>query len=318
MSEEQNEKMENEATENAQPQQTSPPPNSVCPKCGAVQLGKANTCFECGTTIIARRYVPQYAGYNYPTHPQTQSPFQYTPPINANSGAPSSDQEIVVAELAVKSAIEVDENEEIDHSNAMTISDTISLEKENPTQSKSESTSELNEPSRTGSPFQSQPNQSQPSHNVGSPFQQEREPIEPPNQLAKNSQSTDSAPVEPSVTADSSATQNQNPYEQGYVSNIGADAYFNPVWRPDMEKFAARGGAYGAVMIGVLSLIGSLITPLAIVNAIFGFILALWGLSSKKKKVAMLGMVLCLIACFTSAFLGVFDLMDLIPSRDAA
>ncbi len=65
-----------------------------------------------------------------------------------------------------------------------------------------------------------------------------------------------------------------------------------------MTHLAAKGGAVGAMVLGVLAFVGSFITSYAILNSIMGLALGLWGLKSDHRRTAMLGMALCLIAAF--------------------
>lgn len=64
------------------------------------------------------------------------------------------------------------------------------------------------------------------------------------------------------------------------------------------ENLAAKGGAIGAMVLGVLSFVGSFITSYAILNSFLGILLGLWGLRSNHQKMAMLGMLICLISAF--------------------
>ena len=66
------------------------------------------------------------------------------------------------------------------------------------------------------------------------------------------------------------------------------------------QNLAAVGGAVGAVILGIWSIAGALITPYSGINALLGIMMGIWGLSSSKRKTAILGMVLCLIALILS------------------
>ena len=64
------------------------------------------------------------------------------------------------------------------------------------------------------------------------------------------------------------------------------------------ENLAAKGGAIGAIVLGVLSFVGSFITSYAILNSFMGVLLGLWGLRSNHQKTALIGILLCLISAF--------------------
>lgn len=70
--------------------------------------------------------------------------------------------------------------------------------------------------------------------------------------------------------------------------------YASLVLLPEYENFRAVGGAVGALVLGVFSLIGIWFTPWAMVNAVIGIFMSLWGLGSKKKRMASIGAGLCL------------------------
>jgi hypothetical protein len=65
-----------------------------------------------------------------------------------------------------------------------------------------------------------------------------------------------------------------------------------------MEHLASKGGAVGAIVLGVLAFFGSFITSYAILNSFMGLALGLWGLKSNYRRTAFIGMALCLIAAF--------------------
>ena len=55
-----------------------------------------------------------------------------------------------------------------------------------------------------------------------------------------------------------------------------------------------------AVVLGVWSILGSLLTYWSIINGILGLALGVWGLTSKRPRTAWIGIVLCLIGTFLS------------------
>ena len=67
-----------------------------------------------------------------------------------------------------------------------------------------------------------------------------------------------------------------------------------------MENMSANGGAVGALVLGVWCLAGSLITNWSIINGLIGLLMGLWGLTSRKRKTALIGICLCLVGIFLS------------------
>ncbi len=68
----------------------------------------------------------------------------------------------------------------------------------------------------------------------------------------------------------------------------------------NMDNVSAIGGAVGALVLGFWSLIGAFITNWSIINAVLGLLLGFWGLTSYRRKMAWVGIVLCLISMFLS------------------
>ena len=68
-----------------------------------------------------------------------------------------------------------------------------------------------------------------------------------------------------------------------------------------VENLAAKGGAVGAIVLGVLSFTGSFITSYAILNSLMGVLLGLWGLRSNHRRMALVGILMCLISAFFCA-----------------
>ena len=71
---------------------------------------------------------------------------------------------------------------------------------------------------------------------------------------------------------------------------------------PGFENLSATGGAVGALVLGVWSVLGSLLTPYAAINSILGIILGLWGFSSQRKRLAAIGVALCIAGLIMSLF----------------
>lgn len=70
----------------------------------------------------------------------------------------------------------------------------------------------------------------------------------------------------------------------------------------DMDNVAAVGGAVSAVVLGVWAIIGSLISPWSIVNSFLGFVLGMWGMTSRRRRWAIIGIVLCAVGFLLSTF----------------
>jgi len=68
-----------------------------------------------------------------------------------------------------------------------------------------------------------------------------------------------------------------------------------------VENLAAKGGAVGAIVLGVLSFVGSFITSYAILNSLMGILLGLWGLRSNHRRMALIGILLCIVSAFFCA-----------------
>lgn len=105
----------------------------------------------------------------------------------------------------------------------------------------------------------------------------------------------DAAVVEPQLT------QQQNSPHPSFASAAMAPTaelvMAPPNFRlpPGFENLSATGGAVGALVLGVWAILGSLLTPYAAINSILGFMLGLWGLTSQKKRLALIGIVLCIV-----------------------
>lgn len=74
-----------------------------------------------------------------------------------------------------------------------------------------------------------------------------------------------------------------------------------PALSPEDEQYnlndsiAANGGAIASVVLGSWSVFGALFTVFSIVNSFSGMVLGAWGLTSRKKGLAVLGLILCVI-----------------------
>lgn len=55
-----------------------------------------------------------------------------------------------------------------------------------------------------------------------------------------------------------------------------------------------------AFVIGIVTILGGLITGFAFLNGILGIGLGIWGLNSTKKRMAIIGIGLCIIGMFVT------------------
>ena len=63
----------------------------------------------------------------------------------------------------------------------------------------------------------------------------------------------------------------------------------------ELKQTAANGGAMAAIVLGVWSVFGAMITSWSFINGIVGVVLGIWGVSSQKPRLALLGILLSLI-----------------------
>jgi hypothetical protein len=81
---------------------------------------------------------------------------------------------------------------------------------------------------------------------------------------------------------------------------------FRPVYQP--PNFAAQGGAYTALALGLCGLALSFWRWEAAVIAFVGLIAGLWGIYSPRRNLALVGMLLCALAMGLGSYRGVSDL----------
>jgi hypothetical protein len=90
-------------------------------------------------------------------------------------------------------------------------------------------------------------------------------------------------------------------------------------YRPPIDyarPSAATGGAVASLILGILSLCGSYYIPLgALVAALLGIGMGLWGLYSERRGLAIAGLLLCCITLAVAGFFGAIDLYTLINGR---
>lgn len=78
-------------------------------------------------------------------------------------------------------------------------------------------------------------------------------------------------------------------------SPLTEDFKIPPRMAPNLENLSANGGAVGAFVLGLWCFLGSFVTSWSLINGVLGLPLGVWGLISRKKKTAWIGILLCLI-----------------------
>lgn len=68
-----------------------------------------------------------------------------------------------------------------------------------------------------------------------------------------------------------------------------------PALSGNFENLAAKGGAVGALVLGIWCLAGSFITNWSVINGLLGLMMGFWGLTSRHKKMAWIGIAFCMI-----------------------
>jgi hypothetical protein len=86
--------------------------------------------------------------------------------------------------------------------------------------------------------------------------------------------------------------------------------FYEPPPPPPMypRHVAAVGGAIGALVLGILSLIGCFFTNAALVTGILGLVMGVWGLYSTRRGIAVAGLLVCFLAMSISSFNGAVEL----------
>ncbi len=88
--------------------------------------------------------------------------------------------------------------------------------------------------------------------------------------------------------------------EGSIVTPSGFALASQPPLARNLENMSAKGGAIGAVVLGLWCVAGSFVTNWSIINGILGILLGVWGLTSRNKRMAWFGLTLCLIGVFLS------------------
>lgn len=73
-----------------------------------------------------------------------------------------------------------------------------------------------------------------------------------------------------------------------------------PEWSLPRANFAATGGAVTAVALGLWACLTGWLTDLTILNALLGLAMGFWGLKSPRKRLALFGIGLNLLAILFS------------------
>lgn len=61
------------------------------------------------------------------------------------------------------------------------------------------------------------------------------------------------------------------------------------------ENLAASGGAVTAAVLGMMTLVGAWFSAIAAINGVLGVGMGLWGLASRHKRTAQVGIFLCIL-----------------------
>lgn len=81
-----------------------------------------------------------------------------------------------------------------------------------------------------------------------------------------------------------------------YPDSVGASlAYSPPAIARNFENLAAKGGAVGALVLGIWCFAGSFMTNWSMLNGLIGITMGVWGLTSRHKKMAWIGIILCVL-----------------------
>ena len=110
------------------------------------------------------------------------------------------------------------------------------------------------------------------------------------------------APAEPPRVEATAASAAASPSRTHSVPVVERErqTYKHPMHHPT----AATGGAIGALLLGVSSLVISLFTVLGSLVALVGLALGAWGASSNRRNMAFLGMLLCCLALLLTGYRG--------------
>jgi len=104
-------------------------------------------------------------------------------------------------------------------------------------------------------------------------------------------------PVEPTSSAPLPPGQSSQPIRRGSPFADRQQTPVRPLAPTYPQDAASTGGAFAAVLLGIMGLIGVFFTPVGgLITAALGIALGIWGLYSRQQGVAILGTVLCFVA----------------------
>jgi hypothetical protein len=88
--------------------------------------------------------------------------------------------------------------------------------------------------------------------------------------------------------------------DMGFSASHSGFAIAAPPMAGNLENMSANGGAIGSLVLGLWCVAGSFITNWSIINGVIGLLMGFWGLTSRKKKTAWVGIALCVFGIFLS------------------
>ncbi len=103
--------------------------------------------------------------------------------------------------------------------------------------------------------------------------------------------------VHPQEVTEASLADPISEAEKALLAPAGAGGSAPPI-AANMDNMAANGGAIGALVLGIWVIAGSFITSWSLINGLLGLIMGFWGLTSRKQRIAWIGIALCLVGIF--------------------
>lgn len=246
-----------------------------CPKCGKEQLGRANRCWNCSTTL---EQVWNVLSAELAEPEELSSDSRLT--AKESNVADSREGNSVLPNAAFGSELDSDLNQ----------SDLIQAQISNASSENSPlSQSLLDSNSDQGEVFDAE---------VVFLESTDRNDLRTKTGSFGSRSPSGKLGVEENQVEPTSVARIGSPFEQGTAVNLtrpDSNKRRSTVgqWQTEIENFSARGGAVASIGLGVYSVIGGYFTPLAMINSFLGLVLGLWGLSSKKRRWATIGMVIC-------------------------
>jgi hypothetical protein len=116
--------------------------------------------------------------------------------------------------------------------------------------------------------------------------------------------------ISPNTPASSPGTSNEQPLGAVVVENPGTELTYKAARRQttaeliDARKagMMAMGGTVTSLVLGLLATLLALVWPPAAIIAIIGLGMGIWGLSSPRRNLALVGMLLCCLAIGIGTF----------------